>query len=878
MSAPAAKPASAPAPTAPAPYVRAKRPRVDWKAVWPIPLAVTSAAALVGGLFLAVARAPKDDPGVPLAHARDAYRQDKYIDVIEIINADLVPYINAGKLSEEQEKEFFQLRARSLFYGQERMGIVQAENFKAIVEAYEQGKRRGMALEPADIGNLAEAYLHAGDVTKGVQLARSLEGRDEQRQIRLYERIIEHQLRAGSTQYPVVLGLLNEMLQMPGISLAQRAWVVSRQAQLRLEAGFPQEAITRLLREMPKFESLDRSLRGQLLFLLGKAYADGVDDQQAVTYLEQAMRAILDQEGADPDPQAQIEINNFDPRVGEALVIQGRIFARNGQVEAARERFQTVREGFKDSTVYTQAVLGEADTAAELGDHEAALRHYGEAAERIAAGSSEAVLAGITPVTLDLIGTRLMDQYERRWLENDPKEALKFVRKAQEVYKRRGSGTVPSDVYIAMAKACRLNADILLREASGTPAGEPAPRPDEVSLATATEAKGYLLDAGQNYRDFARDAVVSSPDASLQALLAAGECFDQAGSAPDAIEAYEKFIKDTSDNTIDKPKAIYSLGQVYQSIGNFKAAAQHYERLVMGRESFSGPWADRSLVPLARCYVADPSTVSGGTTDKPEGAAADRSTDKPNEVAAIMLLNRAIGGRTGIGPDAPQMREAQVELGEIHYRRGDFRQAIEYFNRLVDTYRDQTPRLPTVLFKRADAHRQIAMAIEATFDQRPMAERQELSEAKRNHLRDARAGYAEAVAAIVKRGGRATRTERLFHRNAAFYIADCAYQLKEYEQAVQEYARASEQYASDPASLVAKVQTVNCFIRLQRWDDAQVAAERAKTFLSSFPDDVWTKPGELLPMERRHWEAWLAARIELERRGASSVAGADAGP
>lgn len=98
--------------------------------------------------------------------------------------------------------------------------------------------------------------------------------------------------------------------------------------------------------------------------------------------------------------------------------------------------------------------------------------------------------------------------------------------------------------------------------------------------------------------------------------------------------------------------------------------------------------------------------------------------------------------------------------------------------------------------------------------------------------------------------------------------------MKEYEQAVQEYARAGEQYATDPAALVAKVQTVSAFIRLERWDDAQVAAERAKTFLSSFPDEAWTNPDALAADGARHWEAWLSARLELDRpRGRVATAG-----
>lgn len=848
--------------------------------MWPIPLALVAAAGLTFGLFTAVARAPKDDPELPLKLARTAYAGDKFVDTIEIINADLVPYINAGKLSPEQEKEFFTLRARSLYYGQERMGITQVENFKAIAEAYEQGKRRGMVMEPSDVGNLAESYLYTGDVQKAVDLSRGLEGRDDARRLRVYERIVKQLLKEGSTQYPVVLGLLNEMMQMPGVSIEQQAWVVSRQAQLRVDAGFAQEAITRLLREMPKFEALPGEQRADLLFILGKAYAADVDDQQALVVLNQAIASALGLDldgGSQRDDEGKLRgmtIDKFDPRIGEALVIQGRILANNGQPEEARERFQVVREGFKESHVYAQALLGEADTAAELADYDGALAYYVQAAEHVSAMGATPASPGIAAVTLDLIGAKLMDQHGRRVLENDPEEALRFVRKAQEIYRKLGS--VPSSVHLAMARACRLNAQIMLRESMGIPANEPAPRPEDVSAVTATAAKGCLLDAGQNFREYADSVVRVDYPAHLQGLLAAGDCFDQAGDANAAIEAYQAFLAGAREDQTGRPEAMFRLAQVYQSTGNFSLAAKLYQDLVGGaRTGLAGQWADKSLVPLARCYVSDPSLVMDDADG--EKGAAD-ATDKPNERKAMALLNRAISGRAGIGPEAVQMREAQVELAELHYRRGEFRQAIEVFNRLVDTYHDQTPRLPTVLFKRADAHRQLAMHIIAVFDQRPLSERQELEEAKRSHLRDARSGYQEALTAIIKRGPRATRIEKLYQRNSAFYTADCAYLLGEYEQAVAEYARAGEQWATDPAALVAKVQTVSAFIKLERWDDAQVAADRAKSFLSTIPDEAWSNPDSLLPMERRHWEAWLAARLELDRKGYKTAGVGTAAP
>jgi hypothetical protein len=65
--------------------------------------------------------------------------------------------------------------------------------------------------------------------------------------------------------------------------------------------------------------------------------------------------------------------------------------------------------------------------------------------------------------------------------------------------------------------------------------------------------------------------------------------------------------------------------------------------------------------------------------------------------------------------------------------------------------------------------------------------------------------------------------------------------------------------------MMGLVQTVSSLVKLQRWDEAQAVHERAKALLASMPDSVWNEPDRLLPMERRHWEAWLESRLQLEQ-------------
>nr|MCU0688340.1 hypothetical protein [Phycisphaerales bacterium] len=100
--------------------------------------------------------------------------------------------------------------------------------------------------------------------------------------------------------------------------------------------------------------------------------------------------------------------------------------------------------------------------------------------------------------------------------------------------------------------------------------------------------------------------------------------------------------------------------------------------------------------------------------------------------------------------------------------------------------------------------------------------------------------------------------------------ADAVYLAGNYPEAVRHYLAARDQYPNDPSSMMALVQTVAALVRLERWDEAKAVHERARTLLASLPDTVWNDPSRLLPMERRHWEAWLDSRLQLERYVARS--------
>jgi tetratricopeptide (TPR) repeat protein len=866
-----------------------RRPRVDWKAVWPIPVALGAAGLLVTGLFFAVAQAPKDDPGVPLQEAQELFQQQRFTDTLEKLNVDVLHYYNAGKLSPQQQQIFFLLRARGMYGGQERLGVSEEANWKAILDAYAQAKRLGAELESFDTGNLAEAYLGLDDTKKSIELARQLAGVDDARQVRLYERIVAREIRQlergeASSTTATVLSLLSEMLDLPKLSQQRRAWVVAQQTRLRLASGYAEEAIARLLREVPRLGSMDEESRAEVLYLLGMAYAQGIDTAAALDYLDR----FLNLRG----------VAEFDVRRGEALVAQARIYQAEGNADAARERFAIAREGFRDTSIHLHAVVGSAETAAASGDMEASLTAYQEALELLGAQTEPQGTTTNPAVTFSQLGEKLRRQAESQLAVNDPASALKFAELSQKAYRRVGN--IPSGLTSVLATSNLRAADNLLQESMA--------KGSAVSPVTAAQARGALIDAGRAFREHSRQTVATNFDQSMASLFSAGDAFDRAGDTAAAIEAFSSYEQGAREDYPRKAEAMYRLARVYQSIGELAPARAIYQRLIDNRSSYAALWADKSIVPLARVLAAGVSDLPVESSEKAAADAKSRvkgeqgekvvtgvstatagdakpaTTEKNKDAGAsataasiaasdkaLELLQEAVSG-SYFGPESPEMFEALAELGALHHARGEYARAVD---RLTEAQQraSRSQVQPSMLYKLAESYRKLALAIDSrSLGSEPLATRQDLAGMRTEYLRQARRWYRETMDITTRLGNRATLLDRIVLRNSTFAFADCALMMRDYEQAVQEYARAREQFTTDPSSLLALTQSMVALIQLERYEDAQAMHDRAKSLLAAIPDEVWSDPGRALPMERRHWEAWFAAMTDLEARANQAAA------
>jgi len=279
----------------------------------------------------------------------------------------------------------------------------------------------------------------------------------------------------------------------------------------------------------------------------------------------------------------------------------------------------------------------------------------------------------------------------------------------------------------------------------------------------------------------------------------------------------------------------------------------YYEGLIEDRQDRAsgkgvGPFGDAAFVPLAQCYLED--------------------GDADNDSEVQPLLERVLRGDMG-GAESANFRRALIELGKLHYRRGEYAEAIERLGEAVDRY-PADRRIGELKFLLGDACRLSAESIDKTLGDALLdTERKALLETKSERLGRAIGLYAEARDAFASGDPRRrSPLDSLYLRNAYFYLGDCAYDLGDYTAAIRYYDTAREHYPTEPSSLVAMVQIVNAHVKQGDLERARTADERARRFFRSLPDEVWDDPN--LPMKRQDWERWLDSSQRLYKLGRSS--------
>jgi len=900
------------------------------RGAWPVAVLALAGVLFVGGLFTAFKNRPTPDGGVVVEDARRQVSAGDFEEAIETINTRGLVFIERGLLNDWQQAELFALRAEAIYAGQLRLGIQRDVNDRNVLSdldkaetlfasAREAGEGPGPGEADAVDGVAARerrqawrvrSLLNLGEVERAADALSKLPATSERRQ-RLTRDVIDAALAStgngairsvpGSVagagagdvagrRARLALELLEGYTRDFGLSESDRAWSVARRAELELARGTPNAAINLILREIQRLDAVDRVDEARLHLLLGRAYERLGDVREAVRRYERVER--LADDGSTDRVAALIS-------AGELLKLSA------STLDLADEKFRAAATSSADGPALAPALLGLAEVAAAraaAGSATEAGASEGAQAESLRAYTELVRLFPLRQPWAGLDAGRvvrsLLDRHAERSSAGMHADALAFAELARALETRMVSAsgglvTTPSPSLSAGEPFAdsdrRLRGELMeriaithrrLADVMRDRMADPSMRGEVSSL----ELQRHLVSSAVEFEKLASFRLDDGDVGEYaEALWMAGDSYDLAGDNGSARRVFEQYSVQMPVTDHRQAEATFRLAQLLEASREYGQAASLYSRLIDARRGADsdknvGLWAERSRVPLARCYLAD----------------GDETTDE----LASRILEEVLSG-TVVRADAPEYREALIALADMSYQAGRAARAAELFNEAVARYAEQWPGEALVWrFKLADSYRLLAQELgdEALSGEIPQSERDRLNERRESMLRLAEQGFESFRAALAgssgglrdvvgRAGGMMSHAfegpgidaAALYERNAWFYIADCAFDLGEFDRAISLYEAARERYAEDPASLVALVQIVNAYVRQGAWAEAGTAQQRARNHFerlsAMFPERVWDSPQ--FPMQKRHWERWLDSRMLIEQR--AQLTGVDAG-
>lgn len=812
-------------------------PAPSWRDVWAVPALAIALVALVGGVVAAVATAPKPDLAVDIRVAAGLLEKGKFGEALDALNNRVRPLMAGDGLTPDNRREFYLLRARALYLGQRELDLDRKENNEAIRGEYASAERLHAALDAKDQYYLANTLVSLGEWEDAISRTERLPDSERENRVALLKRMTDISLALKPPNYTRAIDLVTVFLADPSLSPDERLWALVRQSEVLVSTGYPDDAITKIVRTLPRLEGSDPAVLGELLVTLAKAYMAENEMAEAAKQLERALGLVGDE----------------SPLVPLVTLLGAEIDHHEGELQRARERYTEVIERYSFTDGRPTALLGLAEVLAQIrnvqstGSIEDSIERYSELVDTLLAGG------GDETATVERVSNSLMSRFREEFDRKDYPSALRFADLAEKISTPEKS---PAEVLLGLADTHRLIAAELLHEAAEGGALSLA----EADPATQREAKEHLLRAGDSYRSHAEKVVLTDSKAYSQSLWQAGEAYDLAGDLESSIEVFQRFAQEfPSDQR--RPEAVFKLAQAERARGDLEAAARLFRELIdaRGANSGSGAWGDLSVVPLATTLLND--------------------ADPVNDKEAEGLLDRVVSGEI-TGPGTPIFRGALRELGQYYQRTKRYAPAIERLEQYLALSEqagsekgaaDDEP----VRFQLAEAYRASAADISRQLEGGlPDGLKRDLGQRRAERLVRAGEMYEHVKRDYEARKHR-TALEDLTLRNAYFYAGDCVFDLRDFDTAIRLYDAARERYPKDPASLVAMTQIVSAFVSQNEPAKAAVANQRARRFFESLPESTWDDP--TLPMTRANWERWLDAQDVLTRGGAAPKTASGAG-
>lgn len=830
-----------------------------WATLWQVPTILVSIMLIGLGVYIGSNKEVELDFDGALDQAEQLTSAGEFDQAAATLNDTIRPMLDEASIA--QQARYHTAIADWIYLSQDVNDVSLPENNQRIVDHYSRAANLTSRTAPTQLERWALTQLEQGDL-EGVEqrlieidiLARTDPSlRTVKRRL---ERMLAQKIVADDRRPPDErMAWLDDYRARPGITAADEGWAIARQAELRLAEGAYDEAAARLLIEMRRLEQrlVDRADTaaedaaddqrinfGELYTLLALAYYNLGEYEQAGYQLDAAMARLT--------PANAIR--------GLTLTLLGHLAVARDDLDLALERYDEAVRDYDGTAAHLEALLARAQVHSILGRHDRAEQDFVRVQALMNQSSRPDHPRTITRAD---VAAALIDRHDAALMHGDLGQALEYARLAESQY---GRSEVPPDVLLRIAATSRqLAEDLVHATVRDRDADVPTPdlldapllNPDDIPPAIRAEANTHYLRAAEYFVEHARRmaGLPGEDDAWAESLWLAGESYDAAGNYDLAISHFREYIAGRPTDDPRRAEGLYMLARAHQALFQYEEAIERYTALIDAHPT--SPFATRSYVPLAQCYIA-----------------TDRKGEAERELREVVMGNRSIL------PDAIDYREAHIALARLHYDNGQWVEAIEELDKALKRYPDDR-RANENRYRLAYSYMKQAEVLRKQLEEpaRPSEERAQLRALRREYLTNAEHLFGDVIRVYeqaspmsgasdaLASAGVAPRLDRLqadLLRYAYLYRADCAFELGEFERAAYEraidlYDRAARKYVNHHSSMTALIQIVVCYHKLGDPDRAQTAHRRAMVRLEHLNDDAFEAPDAL--MDRRAWERWL---------------------
>ncbi|MFW5652640.1 MAG: tetratricopeptide repeat protein [Planctomycetota bacterium] len=803
-----------------------------WAEVWQIPTFILSLALLLAGSVLLMTTRPVPDYDALLdavevsIEGRDWTRGFRRINAAERFLAEMPTAYQAR----------FHLLRGDLFYGRQQDAPGHAEsNYGQVYGHYMKAEELGATLEAGRLYRLSNSLIETGRIGLAIQFLDRIPKAESHLRHALVRKLVERNIQLPEMNYPDTFALLDRLLYEPDLKAEDRIWTLARRAELQIEQGFINEAMNGLLIAVQSLRAEGISTFPELYVLLGRAYYEAGDFDQAHRYLEEADRSLEDAHDL----------------MSEVLLLRGIMAMNMKQLETAGVAFNRVIEEFPGSRADRLALLGRAEVHAEMRRHRESLDDYADLITHVRRELDQG------RERRDLTPARIADSikvwHDKLVDETRYDMAVRFLLAAERLYD--DSPEMPDGLLIRLANTHRMLADSMFKiglqltsdamERAGAPFT--APDPDRLDPATRLEIRRAYLASGEYYRRRADTLLARDLEGALDSLWAAAQVFDRGGDYRLAEDSLLRYIRMCNGES-RQVEGMLMLGRVYESTGAYDQAILQFRELQ--EEHARTLAAEHSYVPLARCYLHDP------------------ENPRPNEAERLLLSvvrhGAPVEGTPVLNPQATDYREALITLGVLYSRAHRYELerdpatyyplAIEYLDEATKRYRDDA-RIIDLHTHLAHAYRLNAKAIgEELRIVQPNAQRDILRRERLRNYDQAVANYTMSINGYSSiKPHQRTSLQNQALKLSQLWRADCVFAMGRYAEARALYEDVAATYPDDAVAMMARMQIVNAYAASGEFEEARTAHHRALAILRDMPEEVF----ENEVFDRETWEHWL---------------------